>query len=105
MLTAKARLHIQNHNEPNGRAIIVGERAALKALSNALLKASQNALGLEQVELYTSDGHKYEILVTCDASEEEWQQLPVPYDKKHDLNNLQIIKTLDEIKNTSISKK
>ena len=38
MLTAKARLHIQNHNEPNGRAIIVGERAALKALGTALTK-------------------------------------------------------------------
>jgi hypothetical protein len=105
MLTAKARLHIQNHNEPNGRAIIVGERAALKALGTALTKASNSVLGLEQVELYTSDGHKYEILVTCDASEEEWQTLPVPYDKKHDLNELQVVKMLDEIKNTSTSKK
>ena len=99
MLTAKARLHIQNHNEPNGRAIIVGERAALKALGTALTKASNSVLGLEQVELYTSDGHKYQILVTCDASEEEWQQLPVPYDKQHDLTKLQIIQTYDEIKN------
>jgi hypothetical protein len=100
MLTAKARLHIQNHNEPNGRAIIVGERAALKALGMALTKASNSVLGLEQVELYTSDGHKYEILITCDASEEEWQSLPVPYDKGHDLNTLQVVKTLDEIKNS-----
>jgi len=98
MLTAKARLHIQNHNEPNGRAIIVGERAALKALGTALTKASNSVLGLEQVELYTSDGHKYEILITCDASEEEWQTLPVPYDNKHDLNELQVVKMLDEIK-------
>jgi hypothetical protein len=100
MLTAKARLHIQNHNEPNGRAIIVGERAALKALGTALTKASNSVLGLEQVELYTSDGHKYEILITCDASEEEWRTLPVPYDKKHDLNELQVVKMLDEIKNS-----
>jgi hypothetical protein len=100
MLTAKARLHIQNHNEPNGRAIIVGERAALKALGTALTKASNSVLGLEQVELYTSDGHKYEILITCDASEQEWQTLPVPYDKSHDLNTLQVVKTLDEIKNS-----
>lgn len=98
MLTAKARLHIQNHNEPNGRAIIVGERAALKALGTALTKASNSVLGLEQVELYTSDGHKYQILITCDASEEEWQNLPAPYDDKHDLNNLEIIKTLDSFK-------
>lgn len=98
MLTAKARLHIQIHNEPNGRSIIVGERAALKALGTALTKASTSVLGLEQVELYTSDGHKYEIVVTCDASEEEWQTLPVPYDKNHDLTKLEIIKTYDEIR-------
>jgi len=98
MLTAKARLHIQIHNEPNGRSIIVGERAALKALGMALTKAGTNVLGLEQVELYTSDGHKYEIVVTCDATEEEWQKLPVPYDKNHNLNDLEIIRTLDEIK-------
>lgn len=98
MLTAKARLHIQNHKEPNGRAIIVGERAALKALGAALTKASSSVLGLEQVELYTSDGHKYEIVVTCDASEDEWQALPVPYDENHDLTKLEIIKTYDEIR-------
>lgn len=105
MLTAKARLHIQNHNEPNGRAIIVGERAALKALGTALTKAGNSVLGLEQVELYTSDGHKYQILITCDASEEEWQTLPVPYDKNHDLNNLNIVKQFDEVKSTSTSSK
>ena len=101
MLTAKARLHMQNHDEPNGRAIIVGERAALKALGTALTKASNSVLGLEQVELYTSDGHKYQILITCDASEEEWQSLPVPYDKNHDLNKLNIVKQFDEVKSTS----
>lgn len=97
MLIAKARLHIQIHNEPNGRAIIVGERAALRALGTALTKASNSVLGLEQVELYTSDGHKYEVLITCDATEEEWQKLPVPYDKTHDLSRLEVVKMLDEI--------
>lgn len=98
MLTAKARLHIQNHTEPKGRAIIVGERAALRALGTALTKASSSVIGLEQVELYTSDGHSYEILVSCDVAEEEWQALPCPYDKKHDLTELQIIKTIDQFK-------
>lgn len=105
MLTAKARLHIQNHNEPDGRAIIAGERAALKALGQALTKAGNSVLGLEQVELYTSDGHKYQILITCDVDEEEWQALPLPYDKKHDLNNLSIVKQFDEVKSTSTSGK
>lgn len=103
MHNIKARLHMQNHTEPNGRAIIVGERAALRALADSLQKASKSVLGLDQIELYTSDGHKYELLITCEASEEEWQSLPVPYDKKHNLSDLEIVKTFDlmkaEIKN------
>lgn len=89
---------MQNHTEPNGRAIIVGERAALRALAESLHKASKSLLGLEQIELYTSDGHKYELLITCEASEEEWQSLPVPYDKNHDLTTLEIVKTFDSMK-------
>lgn len=105
MLTAKARLHIQIHNEPNGRSIIAGERAALRALGMALTKAGNSVLGLEQVELYTSDGHKYQVLITCDATEEEWQKLPVPYDKNHDLNSLEIVKQFDEIVSNKHEKK
>ena len=98
MLTAKARLHIQNHNEPNGRAFILGDKQALRALGDALIKASQCAAGFENIQLFTSDGHKYELLIARDISEEEWQSLPVPYDKKHDPNSLEIVKTYDELK-------
>lgn len=100
MHNTKARLHMHNHNEPNGRAYVVGEKAALKSLGEALIKASKSALGLETVELYTSDGHKYEIFITCDVSEEEWQNLPVPYNKKHDPNNLEIVRTYNEFKDS-----
>ncbi len=89
---------MQNHTEPGGRAYIVGERAALKSLGDALLKASRSVLGFENLELYTSDGHKYEIFITCDVSEDEWQTLPVPYDKKHNPESLEIVKTYIEIK-------
>lgn len=100
MQNTKARLHMHNHNEPNGRAYIVGERQALKNLGEALIKASKSVLGLENIELYTSDGHKYEILITCDVSEEEWQNLPVPYNKKHDPTTLEIVRTYNEFKDS-----
>lgn len=101
MYNIKSRLHMHNHNEPNGRAYIVGEKAALRSLGETLIKVSKSAIGLDNVELYTSDGHKYEILITCDVSEEEWQNLPVPYNSKHDPSNLEIVHTYNELKGSS----
>lgn len=91
---------MHNHAEPNGRAFIVGEKVALRTLGEALIKASNSIIGLENVELYTSDGHKYIILITCDVNENEWQSLPVPYDKNHNPQELDIVKTYDEIMET-----
>lgn len=97
MVNIKGRLHMHNHDEPNGRAFIVGEKIALRTLGEALIKASNSIIGLENIELYTSDGHKYKILITCDVSENEWQSMPVPYDKNHNPQSLDIVKTYDEI--------
>jgi len=102
-MQAKARLHMHNHNEPNGRAYIIGERESLRKLGETLIKASQNGVGLETIDLYTSDGHKYQLMVTREVSEEEWQTIPLPYDKKHDPSKLEIIKTYDEIMNERAS--
>lgn len=99
MIPVKARLHLHNHNEPNGRAYIIGEKISLRALGETLIKASKSVIGLETIELYTSDGHKYELFVTCDVTEDEWESLPVPYHKKHDPKSLEIVKTYDELKN------
>jgi len=93
---------MHNHTEPNGRAYIVGEKQALKALGEALIKTSKSVIGLDTIELYTSDGHKYEIIITCDISEEEWQELPVPYNKKHNPENLQIVESFNQIKTTNL---
>lgn len=98
MRNTRARLHMHLHTEPNGRAYIIGERAALRTLGESLVQASKSVLGLENLELYTSDGHKYEILITCDVTEDEWQTLPVPYDRKHDPAQLEIIKTYNEFR-------
>ena len=96
-MITKSRLHMHNHNKPQGRAYIVGERNALKSLGEALIKASKSVVGFETIDLFTSDGHKYQILITCDVSEDEWQVLPVPYDKKHDPNSLEIVKAFNEL--------
>ena len=88
---------MQNHDQPNGRAYIIGERDALKQLGEALIKTSKSVVGLDTIELYTSDGHKYELVITCDVDENEWQQLPTPYNKEHDPTVLSIIKTFEEL--------
>lgn len=103
MYNIKHRLHMQNHKEPNGRAFIVGEKAALRAVGEALIKASKSMLGLERLEVYTSDGHRYELLITSEVSEDEWQELPVPYNNKHDLNNLSIVQNVEQFKSTKIN--
>lgn len=101
MLNVKSRLHMHNHKEPNGTAYIVGERSALRELGEALIKASKSPVGFDQIAMYTSDGHRYEIIMTCSVSEEEWQTMPVPYDRKHDPSKLEIIKLYSELKTTA----
>jgi len=88
---------MHNHNGPNGRAYIIGERDALRRLGETLIKASKSGVGLETIDLYTSDGHEYELIITREVSEDEWQNLPVPYDKKHDPTVLEIIQTYNEL--------
>jgi hypothetical protein len=92
---------MHNHSEPNGRAYIIGEQRALRELGEALINASKSMIGIETTHMYTSDGHKYELMIACDVSEEEWQNLPVPYNKKHNPSELNIVKIYDEIKGSS----
>lgn len=87
----KARLHMHNHSGPGGQAYILGDRAGLKALGESLIKASRSVLGLEDIELYTSDGHRYTLVVTCALSEEEWQNLPPPHSSTHKPDSIEII--------------
>lgn len=96
-MLAKARLHMHNHNEPNGNAYIIGEREALRKLGETLIKASQSTVGFETIQLYTSDGHAYKLIATRQVTEEEWQTIPVPYDKKHDPSQLEIVQTYNEL--------
>lgn len=90
----KARVHLHSHKEPKGRAYIVADRRGLLALAAILQRAANNMIGLETIELYSSDGHPYNLVITT-ADEEEWQKLSVPYDKTSDPSQLDIIKIYD----------
>ena len=98
MKSILSRVHLHTHKEPNGRAYIVGDRQGLRALSKALEQAAITGVGLETVKLHSSDGHVYEIMIVADVSEEEWQTLPVPYDKSSNPKNLEKVKIYESIK-------
>lgn len=97
-MTPKARLHIHTHKGPNDTAYIVGEKSALRTLSDALKGAANGVAGLETVTLYTSDGHAYNLVISSDVSEEEWQDLKPSYDKHSDPTTLRTIEIYREFK-------
>lgn len=76
-----ARLHIYPHNEPQQDLHIVADPQALRALGQALIKASQTPQGFERVKLHTSDGHEYTAMIVAGISEDEWQAIPPAYAK------------------------
>jgi hypothetical protein len=94
----KKRLHLYPHTGPQSRAYIVAEPGALRALATAAEDAARGVLGFETIKFYSSDGHEYELAIVCDVSEEEWQGLPVPSDKKSNPSQLSIVQTFDSLK-------
>lgn len=98
MRSILSRVHIHSHKEPRGRAYIVGDRKGLLELSKAIERAARGAMGLENIKLFSSDGHEYEILIATNVQEEEWQNMPVPYDKKSDPSQIESIKVYDSVK-------
>jgi len=75
-MNIKSRLEIYPSDDVKGRAVIVGERRALKELAYTLIRAATDATGFHSVNLYKGNGHDYEIFVTCNVSEAEWQNMP-----------------------------
>lgn len=75
-MTVKSRLEIYASKDVKDRAVIIGERAALKELGRALIAAADSPAGFQTTNLYKGSGHDYEILVTKNISEEEWQDVP-----------------------------
>ena len=74
MLTAKARLKLKSSTDTRGRAYIVADAAALRTLAQACELAARGAVGIEICTLYAADGHPYEIFITREVTEDEWQQ-------------------------------
>lgn len=92
-----SRVHLYTHKEPNGRGYIVAERSGLKALAKALDKAASGAVGLEKITVYSSDGHPYELMIVTDLSENEWQEINVPYDRKSNPKQLESVQIYDSL--------
>lgn len=97
-MNIKSRLHLYPSKGPKSQSYIVGERAALLALSEKLRAAAQNPIGIDQISLYSSDGHDYNILITSKISEDEWQNFKDPED-------LNIIKTYNQVKHEVIEQR
>jgi hypothetical protein len=97
----KTRLHLHTNPGPQSRAYIVAEPQALRQLARAAEAAARNQLGMETATFYTSDGHKYELFIACDLSEDDWQNLPIPSDPQSDPSQLNIVKIYDELKTTT----
>jgi len=97
----KSRLHLHTNTGPNSQGYIIGEPAALLALSKALESAAKGVIGLETIQLYNSDGHEYELVIASDVSEDEWQNMPVPYNKQANPQELNIIKIYNSLKITN----
>jgi hypothetical protein len=91
-MNVKSRLHIYQPKETKGRGYIIGERSAMLALADALKRAATGVIGTETINLYTSDGHDYEIMITKSVEEEEWQNFP------KDPSGLESIKIYNEVK-------
>lgn len=94
----KTRLHLYPHNGPGSRGYIVGERSALRSLARHLEDVAKGVVGFDVVRCYGSDGHEYELALVCDVSEDEWQSLPLPTEKKSDPSQLAIVKTFDDLR-------
>jgi len=94
----RSRLHLYPHKEPQGKSYIVGEKRALKELARALDRAANGHIGIDNVKLYSSDGHEYEVIIAKDIAEEEWQNLQLPYEKNASPDVLESIQLWESIR-------
>ena len=97
----KSRIHLYPHTGPGTRGYIVAERAALRSLARHLEDAARGIVGFDTVKCYGSDGHEYELVIVCDVSEDEWQNLPGPGDKNSDPGKLSVVQTFDELRKSN----
>lgn len=92
-----ARLHLYPHSDPRGRAYIVADPAALRALSELCKTASHSMTGVENATFFGSDGHEFELVVVSDVSDDEWQQLALPGLDINGADSLNTVQLFDEL--------
>lgn len=79
------RLHIYAQPSNHDEAYIVGNRAALIALRDAIETAitSMPDAGTNSVadvkDCFTSDGEGYHLIIICESNNETWEKLQLPY--------------------------
>ena len=100
----KARLHLYPHSGPGTRGYIVGEPSALRSLARHLEDTARGLAGFDTIQAYGSDGHEYELVLACDVTEEEWQNLPLPAEKQSNPAQLSVVRTFDELKQAQSNK-
>jgi hypothetical protein len=93
-----SRVHLHSHDKPNGRAYIVGDREGLIALAVGIERAARGMVGLETINVYSSDGHPYQIMIVNKVSEQEWQLMPVPYDSDSNPSKIESVTLYDSLK-------
>ena len=93
----KSRLEIYSSKDVKDRSVIVGEPAALKELAQTILRAADGLAGFHHTYLFKGNGHSYEILITKNVEEEEWQNMPAAAEK------IRFIADYDEMRKSSIN--
>ena len=92
------RLQIYPPSGPRHTGYIVADRAALRGLAEAAKTASSNALGFETLILYSADGHEYELVITSDVTDTEWQEIGANYDAKSAMPRVDTLQHYQELK-------
>ena len=92
------RVHLYPHAGPETTGYIVGDPQGLRDLAKKLLLAADGMVGIENMTMFGSDGHPYDLLIVCDVSEPEWQAMPLPQARDSDPSQLEIVKAYQELK-------
>jgi hypothetical protein len=92
------RVHVYPHKGPKTTGYIVGEKSGLLKLAKSLEAAARGAVGTERLSLYSSDGHEYEMIITRDVTENEWQNIELPNSKNADPSKLESVTTYNDIR-------
>jgi hypothetical protein len=92
------RLQIYPPGGPQQTGYIVADRTALRGLAEAAKIASSNVLGFETVTLYSADGHEYELVITSDVTDAEWQEIGANYDTKSSMPRVDTLEHYQELK-------